>query len=185
MAEKERLSKNRKTRILMETLYCEKIPRIVKNKKKLEKKLKIKIRNRGKEVTIEGKPEDEYDAEKVIEALDFGFPFSTVLLIKEEDHLFEVIHIKDHTKRKDLERIRARIIGKKGKTLKTLQQLTGCYFELKDNSVGIMGDPEHIKNAQEAIISLIKGSKQANVYAHLEKHRVKPVVDLGLKDSFS
>jgi ribosomal RNA assembly protein len=165
----------------METIYCEKIPRIIKNRKKLEEKLRVKIKNRGKEVSIEGKPEDEYDAEKVIDALDFGFPFSTAMLIKDEDNLFEVIHIKDHTKRKDLERIRARIIGKKGKTLSTLQQLTKCNFELKDNCVGIIGDPEYIKNAQEAIISLIKGTKQANVYAHLEKHQVKPVVDLGLK----
>jgi len=37
------------------------------------------------------------------------------LLIKDEDFVFEIINIKDHTKRKDLERIRARIIGTKGK----------------------------------------------------------------------
>jgi KH domain-containing protein len=166
----------------METIYCEKVPRIIKNKKKLEEELKVKIKNRGKEITIEGKPEDEYIAEKVIDALNFGFPFSIVLLIKKEDNLFEIINIKDHTKRKDLERIRARIIGKKGKALGTLNQLTKCNFELKGNCVGIIGDPEYIENAQEAIISLIKGSKHANVYSHLEKHQVKPVVDLGLKE---
>jgi hypothetical protein len=36
-------------------------------------------------VHISGKPEDEYDAEKVIEALDFGFPFSDALEIKKEE----------------------------------------------------------------------------------------------------
>jgi len=166
----------------METIYCEKIPRIIKNKKKLEEELKVKIKNRGKEVTVEGKAEDEYIAEKVIDALNFGFPFSVALMIKEDDNLFEVINIKDYTKRKDLERIRARIIGKQGKSLATLHQLTKCNFELKDNSVGIIGDPEYIKNAQEAIISIIKGTKHANVYSHLEKHQVKPVIDLGLKE---
>ena len=166
----------------METIYCEKVPRIIKNKKKLEEKLNVKIKNRGKEVTIEGKPEDEYIAEKVIDALSFGFPFSIALLIKDEDNIFEIINIKDYTKRKDLERIRARIIGKKGKTLGTLHQLTKCNFELKDNHVGIIGYPEYIENAQEAVISLIHGAKQANVYSHLEKHQVKPVVDLGLKE---
>ena len=167
----------------METIYCEKIPRIIKNKKKLEEKLHVKIKNRGKEVTIEGKPEDEYAAEKVIDALNFGFPFSIVLLIKDEDNSFEILNIKDYTKRKDLESIRARIIGKKGKTLKTLQTLTKCNFELKDNCVGIIGEPIYLKNAQEAVISLIKGSKQTNVYSFLEKHQVKSVVDLGLKDN--
>ena len=165
----------------METIYCEKVPRIIKNKKKLEGKLNVKIKNRGKEVTIEGKPEDEYIAEKVIDALNFGFPFSIALSIKDEGNIFEIMNIKDYTKRKDLEVVRARIIGKKGKTLGTLHHLTKCNFELKDNFVGIIGDPEYIENAQEAVTSLIRGSKQSNVYSHLEKHQVKPVVDLGLK----
>ena len=165
----------------MKISYSEKLPRILKNKKKLEKDLNIQITNRGKEVSIHGNPEDEYIAEKVIDALNFGFPFSDAIAIKKEDLMFERINIKDHTKRTDLKRIRARIIGKGGKTLQTLCQLTKCFFEMKDNEIGIIGFPEHMENAQEAVISIIKGSKQANVYAHLEKHQLKPVLDLGLK----
>ena len=165
----------------MKTILSEKLPRILKNKKRLENKLNIKISNRGKEVQINGKPEEEYIAEKVIDALNFGFPFSVAISIKEESLEFEILNIKDHTTRKDLERIRARIIGKGGKTLKTLNQLTKCNFELKDNFVGIIGAPELIENAQESVISIIKGSKQSNVYSHLEKNQLKPVIDLGLK----
>lgn len=168
----------------MKTIISEKISRITRNKKRLEEKLKVKITIQEKKVSIEGEPEDEYTAEKVIDALNFGFPFSTALLIKEEDFIFEIINIKEYTKRKDFERVKARIIGRKGKTLKTLNELTNCNFELKDNEVGIIGQPERIYNAQEAIISLIKGSKQSNVYNFLEKHQVKPVFDLGLKDKF-
>lgn len=166
----------------METIYCEKISRIIKNKKKLEKNLKVKIETKGKDVGIEGKPEDEYLAEKVIEALEFGFPFSVALLVRNEEYVFEILSIKDYTKRKDLRSIKARIIGKKGKTLKTIQELTKCYFELKENRVGIIGDPEHLKNAQEALIFLIRGAKHSNVYKHLEKHQVKPIFDLGLRE---
>jgi len=166
----------------MKTILCEKLPRIIKNKKRLEKILNVKITNRGKEVSISGEPEDEYTAEKIIDALNFGFPFSNALLIRDEGCTFEVINIKDHTKRKDLKRIRARIIGTKGKTLQTLSQLTKCCFEMKDNYIGIIGEPEHIENAQQAIISIIKGSKQSNVYSFLEKHQIKEVIDLGLKE---
>jgi len=166
----------------MKTIISDKLPRILKNKKRLEDKLKVKITNRGKEVSISGKPVDEHTATLVIDALNFGFEYSVAILIKEEDFLFERINIKDHTKRHDLERIRSRIIGTKGKTLKTLEKLTKCYVELKDNEVGIVGDAEHIENAQQAVISVIKGSKQANVYAFLEKHQVKPPFDLGLKE---
>ena len=166
----------------MKTIYSEKLPRILKIKRKLERELNVQITNRGKEVSINGEPKEEYTAEKVIEAINFGFPSSNALTIKKEDFLFERINIKEHTKRKDLKVIRARIIGKGGKILKTLCKLTKCFFELKDNEVGIIGPPEGIENAQGAIISIIKGSKQTNVYGFLEKHQPERVLDLGLKE---
>lgn len=166
----------------MKKILSDKIPRIIKAKKKLEKILKIKISNRGKEVFIEGSPENEYLAEKVIDAINLGFPINIALSIKEDNNLLEVLNIKDFTKRKDLERIRARLIGKGGRTLKTLNQLTKCGFEVKENNIGIIGPAECIKNAQEAVISLIQGSKQGNVYSYLEKHPSEHPLDLGLKD---
>ena len=38
-----------------------------------------------------------------------------------------------------------------------------------DNHIAIIGRAEDIKHAQQAIISLIKGSKQGNVYGTLER----------------
>lgn len=166
----------------MEKLIVEKIARITKNRRRLEEKLHVKIDNSGKEITVIGNAEDEYIAIKVIEALDFGFPFSIALLILDEELFFEVLSIKNYTRRKDLKVVRARIIGKDGKTLRTLTGLTKCHFELKDNHLGIIGDPEHIRYAQEGVISLIRGAKQANVYSFLEKHQVEPILDLGLKE---
>lgn len=163
-------------------LICNKLPRITKNHKRLEDNLGVKITTRGKEVYVNGNPEAEYEAEKIIEALEFGFPYSTVLLLKDGEYIFEIINIKHYTTRKDLARIKGRIIGAKGKTLKTLSHLTKCYFEIKDNCIGIIGDPEYIKNAQEAIIHLIKGAKQANIYSYLEQHQPEPIFDLGLKE---
>lgn len=162
-------------------IYSDKLPRILKNKKRLEAKLNVKITNKGTEIFIEGEPEEEYIAEKVVMALNYGFEFKEAMLIKDEDFVLEVLLIKDFTKRKDLSRVRARIIGKQGKTKETLSQLTKCFFQIKDNEVAILGDAEYIYNAQEAVKLIIKGSKHANVYKYLERHQVKPVVDLGLK----
>lgn len=166
----------------MKQIFSEEIELISKNKKKLERILNIEINLNGKEVSIDGKPEDEFIAEKIIDAIGFGFPVPVALLIREEDFLFEIINIKEYTKRKDFEVIRGRIIGSGGKTLKTLTELTECYFQIKDNRVGIIGEAEKIKNAQEAIIWIVQGSKQANVYGFLEKHHVQPIIDLGLKE---
>ena len=166
----------------MKILICEKFQRVTKNRTKLEKYLNVKIENKGKEITIDGEAEDEFIAEKVIDALDFGFPFSVAVSIKEQGYMFEIINIKDYTKRKDLEVIRARIIGTQGKTLKTFGILTKCYLELNGNRLGVIGEPEYIRTAQESVFSLIRGSKQANVYAYLEKHQPEPIIELGLKE---
>lgn len=163
-------------------IISEKLPRILKAKSLLEKELNTKIANRGKEVYIEGKAEDEYTAEKVIEAINFGFSITTALLIKKEDFYFERLNIKDYAISKNLERVKGRIIGKNGRALKTLSDLTGCHFEIKDKEIGIIGDPENIENTNNAIISLIKGAKHGNVYAQLERNKPKPIFDLGLKE---
>ena len=165
----------------MKTLISEKIARILKNKKRLEKELNVKITNSGKEVSVSGDSVDEYIAEKVIESLNLGFPLSIALLIKEEDYTFEILNIKDYTRKKNFLSIRARIIGKEGRTLRTLNNLTDCNFEVLGHEVGIIGGAENIESARQAIISLIQGGKQANVYAYLEKHHPLPIIDLGLK----
>jgi len=165
----------------MKTILIEKLTRITLNRRRLEELLNVKITNRGKEVTIEGGPENEYLAEKVIDALNFGFPFSTAVLIASNDFVFEVLNIKNYTKRKVMKTVRARIIGKGGKTLKILSDLTQCNFELKDNFIGVIGPAECMKNAEEAIRSITQGSKQANVYKFLEERQVREPIDLGLK----
>jgi len=167
---------------MVKILIAQKLPRITKKRKWLEKKLNIKITNRGKEVKIDGSPENEYLAEKVIDAIDFGFEYSDAIKIKDEDFEFEKINIKEYTKRQDLVTVRARIIGTKGKTLNTIGQLTNCTLELKDNQVGIVGPIETIKNAQDAVILIVQGAKQSNAYRFLEKNQPKPIIDLGLKE---
>lgn len=164
-------------------LIVEKLARIIKSKNRLEEILDVKIENRGNEIYIEGSAEDEYTAEKVILALDFGFPFSTAMEIKTEELIMEIVNIKEYTNQKDMTRVRGRIIGSNGKILKTLSDLTNCYLELKDNKVAIIGEPEHIKNCREAVISITKGTKPGNVYAYLEKHQPEEIVDLGLKNT--
>ena len=121
----------------MRKIILDKIIRVVKARKKLEKELGIKLTFNGKELTIEGKPEEEYVAEKVLEAINFGFAIDAALMIKEEELTFEILNIKDYTKRNDLERIRGRIIGTNGKTKSTLINLTECFIEIKDNKVTV------------------------------------------------
>jgi len=166
-------------------IIIDKLPRVTKNRTRLEKLLNVKITNERKEVSISGNAEDEYVAEKVLQALDIGFPYSTATLIKTKDLVLETLNIKDYSKGKNLTRVRGRVIGTQGKALQIISNLSDCSLEIKDNQVGIIGNPEDIKRAVEAIILIIQGAKHGNVYSGLMKSRGKSKIeefeDLGLK----
>jgi len=165
----------------MATIIVDKIVRIIKNRKRLEKALNLKIENKGTEVTITGKPEDEYIGLKVLDALNLGFSFSDAISIKTEDNELDILNIKDYTRKKDTEKVIGRLIGKGGKVLKTLSDLTKCSLEVKGHEIGIIGNAEEIKPALDSIIQVIHGSKHANIYKNLEKRKKEPIFDLGLK----
>jgi len=172
----------------MAIFYSESIRKIKQNKEKLEKALKVKLAFSGKNILIEsteGNAVEEYVAERAVEALELGFTSQQALLLKEEDFVLEKINIKDLTKRHDLERIRARIIGTKGKTKEIIQNLSDCLISLHGNTIGIIGRAEDIKKAITALTSIICGQKQGRVYSFLEKERTKDKVrmheDLGLR----
>ncbi len=169
----------------MEILHCNAVNKIKQNKKRLEKSLNVRIYFSGKNISLEGATIDEYIAVNAIEALDLGFSLEQALLLKEEDIILEKINIKDITKRHDLESVRARIIGTRGKTKSVLESLSDCFISLHGNTVGLIGRTEEIKKAMQALTSLIHGSKQSKVYSYLERGRSREKLrineDLGLK----
>ena len=160
--------------------------KIVQNKRILEQKLKVKISIKGKKLDFTGNEVDEFVSDRVFDAIDFGFSVNDALLLCEEDMLFEKMHIRDFTRRKNLEEVRGRIVGTKGKTIRTLANLSGCLIQLRGNELGIIGPSEDIDEAMQALENLIRGSKQTNVYSFLEKqnqNKKKLPDDLGLKET--
>jgi ribosomal RNA assembly protein len=155
----------------MKEIFIKSARKIIQNKKELEDKLGVKLSVKGTSVTLSGDEAEEYFAERVLIAMDFPFLVEDALLLKREDFMFDVLSIKEFTRRHDFETIKGRIIGTKGKTLKVLEDLSDCIFALRDNSVAIIGPSESIELARQAVISLIKGSKQGNVYSYLERNR--------------
>lgn len=152
----------------METFYIKKIIEVKKNLKELKEKLKVNISLNKNLVTIEGETLDEFDAAKVFEALAFGFSVKKALVLKNEEYLFATVKIKEHTKR-NLAEIKSRLIGKKGKTRRVFADTANCEIIISDSQVGIIGLAEDVATTQTAVISLIKGSKQTNMYRFLEK----------------
>ena len=157
----------------MEEYFVRKIDEVKKNQEQIEEKLKIRLKIIGNKVHFEGSSIDEYEASIVFEAINFGFSPRVALALKDEESAFKVIHIRDHTKRK-LRDVQSRLIGKEGKTRRLIAELSDSYVLIKEGEIGIIGDIKNAENASTAIISLIKGSKQSNMYRYLEKkNRIK------------
>lgn len=157
----------------MQEIYTTSLRKILENKTKLEKEINVKIANRGCNIFIEGKGEDEYLALKVLEAVNLGFPINTTLLLKDENVILHIINIRDLTKRKNLQEIKARLIGTKRKALCNLEKLTNCAIVVHNNQIGIIGHSDCIDDAIIALESLVHGSRHGNVYARLERERKK------------
>jgi len=153
----------------MEEIYCENLAELKREKKFLERDLNVKITIKGKRVTIEGEAMNEYEMSIILDAINLGFAAQTACLLKDEDFAFEKINIKDHTRRKNLTVVRSRLIGTHGKTKNTIEQISGCKIKIKDNVVAIIGPADYMEYALTALINIIKGTKQTNVYKYLER----------------
>jgi len=170
----------------METLIFDKTAEVRKNKVELEKKLNVKITITGRKVDFSGEAIDEYEALNVLEAINFGFSAKKALILKESDTSFQHINIRKFTRRKNLDDVRARVIGSEGKTKRTFEELADCSIVVKGNVVAIIGLASNIDLVVTALTNLIRGSKQANVYNFLERmnsSKRKLGEDLGLKKS--
>jgi ribosomal RNA assembly protein len=163
---------------MTQEIYAQNLREVINNKTRIEKELKVKISNQGRNIFIEGPAENEYLCLRIIEAINLGFSLEEALSLKNEQVILHILNIKDITRRKDLERIRARLIGTQGKTKNNMENLSDCLISIHDNLVGIIGEANCINETIIAVKLIIQGSKQGNVYTRLEKkkkeRRLKP-----------
>ena len=72
-----------------------------------------------------------------------------------------------------ISRVKGRIIGERGKSRRTIEELSGADVSIYGHTVGFIGIFDAIKVAVEAIILLSKGSSHRTVYAMLQNYRRK------------
>ena len=138
-----------------------------------ETKTKIDIDSKEGEVFIHG--EDAlslFSAREVVKSIARGFNPEIALLLLKSDYCFDMINIADYARNKnDATRIKGRIIGREGKSRRTIEELTDTNISVYGKTISIIGLPENVANARKAIENLVKGASHANVYKWLEKRR--------------
>jgi KH domain-containing protein len=173
---------------MVRTITVENLKKVKKAVPKIEAKTKIRFSFGSSFVIIRGKELEEFLVEKVVQAIDFGFEQEDAITLLDSEYSLEFINIKEHTRRKNLHDVRSRIIGRDGKALNTIENLTGAILAVKDNKVGVIAEAEKLEAVNQAVESIIRGAKHGNAFASLErKNRSRRKenfqgIDLGLKE---
>lgn len=159
---------------MTELIFVEKVGKIIKNKRAIEKSMNVTLKFSDEGITITSKKDDAYDeflTKEMVSALEQGFTFESVAKLKNEEYMFQKINVKDLAKPSRVKTIMGRLIGEKGRTKEIISEMTGCDVAIHDFSVSIIGSTDDVEVAAQAIRSLIQGSPHASVYAYLERNR--------------
>lgn len=109
----------------------------------------------------------------VVKAIGRGFSPETAFRLFSEDIYLELLDIRDYTgkNQKHVRRVRARVIGTKGKTRRIVEELSNAGVSIYGNTVAIIGGLEEVDIAKTAMDMLLSGSEHSTVYAWLEHQR--------------
>lgn len=141
-----------------------------KRKIERETKTRLKIFKEG-DVEIDGESLNCFVTEKIVRAIGRGFNPVVALKLKDDDYILEIINITDYTGKsaKKLTRIKARLIGTRGKARKVIEKLTSTKIVIYGKTVSIIGKVEDVENAVAGVKYLLEGAPHGNVYKFLEE----------------
>jgi len=111
--------------------------------------------------------------EEVVKALARGFSPENAFKLLEDDFYLEIMDIHDYVGKDQshIRRMKARIIGKNGKTRRIIETMTGAYLCIYGGTVAIIGDVNSFEVAKKAVDMVLSGSEHATVYKFLERKR--------------
>jgi ribosomal RNA assembly protein len=158
-----------------------------KTKKIIEKKGEciLEINSDTGEVWIkeEKDPYLSYKTADVIRAIAHGFSPKKAFNLFKDLYYLEVIDIGEYAKKNPnrLRRIKARLIGRQGRTRKNLEELSSSLFSVYEDTVSIISDNVHLEIAKRATDMLLIGRQQHTVYRYLvKKQREIKLAEMGV-----
>lgn len=149
-------------------------------KRKIEEmcgvEMRIDSRSGGIELTLRAGTTDPttlFKAEGIITAIGRGFAPEKAFKLNDDGILLEVIDLTDYVGKaqSELQRIKGRLIGERGKTRKIVEETTGASISIYGHTVSIVGETEQLEAARKAVQMLINGRQHSTVYRFLHRRR--------------
>lgn len=120
-------------------------------------------------IAIDGDAYAEMVAKNMLNAYSRGFDLSAVLLLSGDDYYFSAIDLKNHfNTEKRIQQIKARLIGKEGKTRNYIESVSNAKISVSGNTIGIIGTSNAVHEAEVALYALIEGSNHRTAYYKME-----------------
>ena len=133
-------------------------------KNEIESKTRTRI-NIADVILIRGEPLDVMSASHIITAIGRGFAPATAMKLLNESEMLYVMSLPE----KGLERIRARVIGTRGKARRRIERATGTRLSVYGKTVSIIGSHDNVQLATKALEKLVGGSPHKNTYRAIRK----------------
>jgi len=148
-----------------------------KVKKEIEERTgtKINLDSETGEVHIETgeDPLGIIKARDIVNAIARGFSSERAFRLFGDEEQLEVMDIRDYVgdSKNALTRIKGRVIGEKGKVRKLIEGSTGASVSVYGKTVALIGTPEQLAVAREAVDMILRGAKHSSVFRFLENKR--------------
>ncbi len=116
-------------------------------------------------------PVSLWKARDMIKAIGRGFSPPNAYKIRDSGSGFDIIQLRDYvgTSPNSLREVRSRLIGQKGRTRNTIEQMAGVNISVFGNTISIIGEFRRLQYVREGIIRLINGAKHSTVYKYIEE----------------
>ncbi len=137
-----------------------------KTLKMLQEETGVSLDLENNAVEIDGEPLKTLDAKNVVTAIGRGFSPEKALNLLNDNYYLDIVDISPYGN--NLERIKGRVIGTKGKTREKIESETNTFVSVYGKTIGIIGTYEDVDNARRAIDMLLEGRHHATVYKYLE-----------------
>ena len=112
-----------------------------------------------------------FNTKPIVTAIGRGFNPEIALRLMDEENTLVIIDITEFSKKskKDMIRLKSRLIGTNGKARSMIEMLTYTEICVYGKTVSIIGEQENVYLAKRAITNLLQGSKHGNVYGFIER----------------
>ncbi len=107
-------------------------------------------------------------------AIGRGFAPDRAFRLLRDGTMLAIMDIKVETgkrRKSALRRIRARLIGTRGRVRERIEELSGCFVSVYGSTVALIGDEGQLDRARRAIELLLRGSEHSTVFHLLARLR--------------